>query len=75
MPRAPSTFRQQDVTRALRAAAAAGLQVTGFKVDPQGKIEVVVRNSEAQDSATTGDINQNPWDQVLIHAADEKRSS
>jgi hypothetical protein len=75
MSRAPSTFRQQDVTRALRAAAAAGLHVAGFKIDPQGKIEVVIGKPEAQDSATNGDVNQNPWDQVLIHAADEKRSS
>jgi hypothetical protein len=75
MSRAPSTFRQQDVTRALRAAVAAGLQVAGFKIDPQGKIEVVVGRPAAQDSATISDNNKNPWDEVLTNAAHEKRPS
>jgi hypothetical protein len=34
MPRGRGTFRQQDVTRALRAAKAAGLEVVGYEVDP-----------------------------------------
>jgi hypothetical protein len=35
-------WKQVDITRVLRAAQAAGLEVAGFKIDPQtGKIEVV----------------------------------
>ena len=45
MSRAPSTFRQADVTKALKAAVAAGLRVTGFKLDVNtGKIEVETKN-------------------------------
>jgi hypothetical protein len=64
MTRAPCTFKQRDLTKALKAAAAAGLHVTGYKVDPQsGKIEVVTGNPEAQDSGASGGV-RNEWDSV-----------
>lgn len=45
MSRAPSTFRQQDVTRAVRAVAAAGVKVSRVEVDRSGKIVVVTTDA------------------------------
>lgn len=41
MARTPSTFRQQDVTRAVRAVAAAGVDIQRVEVDREGKIVIV----------------------------------
>jgi hypothetical protein len=61
--RTPSVFRQRDVTRALKAAAAAGLHVVGFKIDPQtGAIAVEVGSPEAQGDAPARERNE--WDSV-----------
>jgi len=57
MSRSPCTFRQRDVARLVRAATAAGLHVTGVRVDKSGAIEVVTSESEVQDS--------NPWDRAI----------
>jgi hypothetical protein len=41
MPRAPSTFRQQDVTRAVKAVAAAGVHIARIEIDKAGKIVII----------------------------------
>ena len=41
MSRTAAAFRQVDVTRAVRGAAAAGLRVSGIKIGPDGGIEIL----------------------------------
>ena len=46
MARAPSTFRQQDVTRAIRAAIAAGVDIARIEVDKNGRIVIVTGGAD-----------------------------
>ena len=49
--RSRSTFRQRDVTKVVRAVAAAGVDIARVDVDPEnGAIRVVIGKPEAQDS-------------------------
>jgi hypothetical protein len=61
-PRTPSTFKQRDVTRAVKAVVATGLAVAGVKISAKGEIEVVIASPTAQDSSP-----RNEWDMVLRH--------
>jgi hypothetical protein len=56
MGRSPSTFRQTDITRALKAVHAAGGTAVRVLIDRTGKIEIV--------TATEGETGPpaNPWD-------------
>jgi hypothetical protein len=46
MSRGQQTFRQGDVTRALRAVRKAGVEVLRVEVDRDGEIVVVVGNQD-----------------------------
>jgi hypothetical protein len=59
MSRRPSSFRQRDLTRAVKAVIAAGLHVAGVKVSAQGDIEVVT--GEDRDSSSR---EGNEWDRL-----------
>ena len=58
MTRGPCTFRQKDVTRALRASIAAGIEVRRVEIDREGKIVLVTGNAtepEVSEPAATLD--------------------
>jgi|HubBroStandDraft_6_1064221.scaffolds.fasta_scaffold1170189_2 hypothetical protein len=56
MARRPSNFKQRDVTRALRGAMAAGIEVGRFEIGGDGKI-VVIPAGETP-SAPVTDLDQ-----------------
>ena len=60
MSRGPSTFRQRDLTRAVKAVVAAGLRVAGVKVSAQGDIEVLTDDGEEKKTQSA-----NEWDEEL----------
>ena len=61
MSRRPSSFRQRDQTRAVKAVIAAGLHVAGVKVNAQGDIEVVTGEGKTQGPSPEG---ENEWDRI-----------
>jgi hypothetical protein len=71
MSRTPGAFKQADVTRALRAAKKAGVDVQ-ITLDLQHKTMTLT-------PVKVGEVNcdgsNNPWDGVLDNATDEKRAS
>jgi hypothetical protein len=62
MSRRPSTFRQSDLTRALKAVVAAGLSVAVVRISAQGEIEVVTGAPEGQTPRAAE--GENEWDRV-----------
>jgi hypothetical protein len=58
MGRGRCTFKQQDLTRALKAAAAAGTPLESVVIDKEGKIILVARREGLR-----VDEEQNEWDE------------
>jgi len=59
--RRPNSFRRSDVTRAIKAAKAAGVTVKQIEVDPAGKI-VIVADVNGQLPSV---LKVNEWDRDL----------
>lgn len=59
----PSIFRQRDVTKAVKAAVAAGISVARVEVDKEGRIIIVAGKPSDFGSGS------NPWDAVVAKLA------
>ena len=61
MARAPSTFRQQDVTRAVKAVSAAGVHIARIEIDKAGKIVIITTSA----TEAPGEMTEaNEWDRA-----------
>ena len=61
MPRALSTFRQRDVTRAVKAVTAAGVGIARVEIDREGRITIIA--ASASQTPEQGK-EANEWDRV-----------
>ena len=61
MARAPCTFRQTDVTRAVKAVTAAGVNIARVEIDKSGKIVIITGCPSSQPDEST---EANEWDRV-----------
>jgi hypothetical protein len=62
MTRAPSTFRQQDVTKAVKAVAAAGVHIARVEIDKAGKIVIITTDATENQSGESAEVNE--WDRL-----------
>jgi hypothetical protein len=61
MTRTPSTFRQQDLTRAVKAVAAAGVHIARVEIDKSGKIVIITADATGRPRETK---EANEWDRI-----------
>jgi hypothetical protein len=60
MSRAPSKFRQNDVTRAVKAVAAAGVDIARVEIDKTGTIRIITLKAEPNGQGREA----NEWDDL-----------
>ena len=63
MSRGPTTFRQRDVSAAIKAATAAGATVLRVELDKDGRIVLVLANGKQCNAEPEAAGNE--WDAVL----------
>lgn len=63
MSHGQQTFKQRDVTKALKATVKAGIFVQRVEINKDGKIVIVAGRPE--DAANAEQPEKNEWDRVL----------
>jgi hypothetical protein len=63
MSRSKQIFRRTDLTRAIKGAIAAGIEIASAEIDPTGKIVIVFGKSVAS-SSTADSGEQGGWDHI-----------
>ena len=63
MSHGQQTFKQSDVTKAIKAAVKAGIGIGRVEIDKNGKIVIVPARPE--DAANGDEPEKNEWDGVL----------
>jgi hypothetical protein len=63
MSRGQQTFKQRDVTKAIKATVKAGVPVERVEIDKNGKIVIVT--AKAEDAVNGDNPGKNEWDRVL----------
>ena len=68
--RAPSSFKQQDVARAIKAAKGSGLAIARVEVDPKtAKITLVMKDD------STAEVETNPFDAAPLPEPGQNRKT
>ncbi len=63
MSRGQQTFKQGDVTKALKATVKAGIAVKRVEIEKSGKIVIVTTRTEDAENGEKPEKNE--WDKVL----------
>ena len=63
MSRSQQTFKQRDVTKAIKATVKAGIAVERVEIDKGGKIIIVT--AKAKDAVNGDNPEKNEWDGAL----------
>ena len=63
MSKSRQAFRRNDLTRAIKGAVAAGVEIARAEIEPQtGKIVIVFGKSVASSPANSGELGE--WDHI-----------